>query len=144
MARPLGIDTQLGFPPLRQWWQEINRYEREAKAQEREAHKVRDKRRPKCRCEAYPWSHRPKGGLCRWPDPPTERYQRKSGPRPYRDRYVGLRRQIARNNGLHPIRDRAAIDALLPQAVRLAKEVKRQHPRVKYKSIEITENGVRG
>jgi len=34
--------------------------------------------------------------------------------RPYRDRYAGIRRQIARNNGLHPIRDRAAIDTLMP------------------------------
>jgi len=27
--------------------------------------KVRDKRRRKCRCDAYPWPHRPGGGLCR-------------------------------------------------------------------------------
>ena len=48
------------------------------------------------------------GGLCRWPDPPLERWQPKPGGRPYRKRYVGLVRQIARANGLHPIRDRAA------------------------------------
>ena len=34
--------------------------------------------------------------LCRWPDPPQERWQRKPGGRRYRSRYVGLVRQIAR------------------------------------------------
>jgi|DEB0MinimDraft_6_1074348.scaffolds.fasta_scaffold00749_9 hypothetical protein len=24
-----------------------------------------------CDCEAYPFPHRPGGGLCEWPDPPT-------------------------------------------------------------------------
>lgn len=24
-----------------------------------------------CTCAAYAWPHRPGGGLCRWPDPPT-------------------------------------------------------------------------
>ncbi len=27
----------------------------------------------KCSCEAYQWPHRPASGLCRWPDPPTEK-----------------------------------------------------------------------
>jgi hypothetical protein len=26
-----------------------------------------------CTCLAYAWPHRPGGGLCRWPDPPTHR-----------------------------------------------------------------------
>lgn len=29
--------------------------------------------RPVCRCDAYAWPHRPGGGLCDWPDPPTVR-----------------------------------------------------------------------
>ena len=28
---------------------------------------------PTCRCPAYRWPHRPGGGVCRWPDPPTVR-----------------------------------------------------------------------
>lgn len=30
---------------------------------------------PKCSCAAYPFPHRPGGGLCRWPDPPLSRLQ---------------------------------------------------------------------
>ncbi|HVS72223.1 MAG TPA: hypothetical protein VHQ47_13285 [Phycisphaerae bacterium] len=142
MARRSGWIAALGMPPLREHWREINREAREAQAQERATHKTRDQRRPRCRCQAYPWPHRPGGGLCRYPDPPVERYQRKAGGRPYRTRYAGLRRQIARNNGLHPIRDRAAIDALLPQALMLAKQLHQQHPKYKYRNIEITDNGV--
>jgi len=37
--------------------------------------------------------------------------------RPHRQRYVGLLRHIARASGLHPIRDRAAIDELMPLVV---------------------------
>ena len=135
---------ELGLPPLRQYWQQINRQERDARAQERAEHKARDKKRAKCRCEAYPWPHRPGGGLCRWPDPPLERYQRKPGGRPYRKRYAGLLRQIARANGLHPIKDRAALEALMPQVLFLAKQLHRQHPKYKYRNIEITDHGVTG
>ena len=46
--------------------------------------------------------------------------------RPNRDRYAGIRRQIARNNGLHPIRDRAAIEALIPA---LESYLRRRHGR---------------
>ena len=28
-------------------------------------------RRATCRCPAYPWPHRPRGGLCRFPDLPA-------------------------------------------------------------------------
>jgi hypothetical protein len=131
------------FPPLRQYWQEINREQREAKAAERAAHKVRDKARPKCKCEAYPWPHRPAGGFCRYPDPPIERWQRKPGARPYRERYAGIRRQIARANGMHPIKDADAIQKYMPQAIALAKQTKRRRPRIRYREVEITENGVR-
>lgn len=30
-------------------------------------------RQPSCTCAAYAWPHRPGGGDCRWPDPPTHR-----------------------------------------------------------------------
>src|SRR5687768_11662348 len=137
----------MGRPsPLQEYWRKINRHEREAKAEERAKRKTRDKGRRKCRCEAYPWPHRPGGGLCRWPDPPLERWKPKYewNYRPYRARYAGIRRQIARATGLHPIRDRAAIEALMPRAVSLARELKRKCPRVKYRNIKVTETGVRG
>ena len=134
----------MDLPPLREYWREINRANRKAKAQERVKHKTRDQRRPRCRCEAYPWPHRPGGGLCRYPDPPLERWQPKPGGRPYRKRYAGILRQIARANRLHPIRDRAAIEALMPRTLALAKQLHRQYPKYKYRNTEITVNGVTG
>src|SRR5436190_437968 len=144
MGRPAKIWADFPMPPLRQYWGQINRQERQAQAEERSERKARDKHRSKCRCEAYPWPHRPGGGLCRWPDQPLERWQPKPGGRPYRGRYVGLRRQIARANGLHPIRDRAAIEELMPRVMAQAKLLKRQYPRVKYRNIEIKETGITG
>jgi hypothetical protein len=146
MARPLKDIAAFGLPPLRQHWQEMNRERRQAEARERASRKARDKRRRKCRCEAYPWPHRPGGGFCRHPDLPVERWQPKPKPggRPYRERYAGLRRQIARANGLHPIRDRKTIESLLPQALSLAKELKRRAPQYKYRNMEITETGICG
>ena len=35
--------------------------------------KKRPRRSPACHCPAYNWPHRPGGGLCQWPDPPTWR-----------------------------------------------------------------------
>jgi hypothetical protein len=32
----------------------------------------RKRTRPVCDCPAYQWPHRPRAGLCRWPDPPRE------------------------------------------------------------------------
>lgn len=133
-----------GWLPVRQYWRQINREQRAAEAQARADRKSRDKKRKKCRCAAYPWPHRPGGGLCRWPDPPTERWQRKNNSRPYRKRYLGIRRQIARATGLHPIRDRAKIDQRMPYAIYLAKQLKRQKPGVKYRNIRITDGGVTG
>lgn len=133
-----------GELPLRQYWRELNREQREIEAARREARKEQDKKRAKCRCKAYPWPHRPGGGLCRWPDPPIECYQRKPGSRAYGRRYLGLLRQIARNNGLHPIRDRKAIEELVPNALRLAKQLHGRHPKYKYRNMEITATGVRG
>jgi hypothetical protein len=161
---------------LREYWQEINRQERLAQAEQRAKRKARDKKRRKCRCDAYKFPHRPGGGLCRYPDPPAVRWQdaqaaeiaarvakfreRWGEPtaeqmsdltalttkpyRPYRDRYAGIRRQVARNNGLHPIRDRVLIESLMPRAVAQAKQIKRQCSRVKYRNMEITETGLRG
>ena len=137
-------NAALGWGPLRQYWREINRYERQVEADKRRKRKVRDRKRRKCGCAAYPWPHRPGGGLCRWPDPPLERWQPETGSRPYRKRYAGIIRQIARANGLHPIRDRATIKALMPRVLWPAKEVKRQRPRVKYRNVEITDGGVTG
>lgn len=34
-----------------------------------------------CTCRAYEWPHRPGGGLCRWPDPPTHRLDVPAGTR---------------------------------------------------------------
>jgi hypothetical protein len=64
--------------------------------------------------------------------------------RPYRKRYAGIVRQIARANGLHPIRDRAAIESIMPRVLDLAKQLHRQHPKYKYRNMEITETGIRG
>jgi len=132
------------LPPLRQYWQEKNREERQAKAVQRVKQKARDRRRKPCTCGAYPWPHRPCGGLCRYPEPPLERWQATPGRRAYRKRYAGILRQIARANGLHPIRDRAAIEALMPRTLALAKELHRQRPKYKYRNMEITDRGITG
>jgi hypothetical protein len=130
------------MPPLREWWREINREERRARADARAKSKARGKKRPKCRCQAYPWPHRPGGGLCRFPEPPLERWQPKGGSRPYHKRYAGIRRQIARANGLHPIRDRDKIAERMPTVVHLAKGVKRQRPRMRYRNVQVKGNGI--
>jgi hypothetical protein len=141
MARPSKglLDGELGLPPLRDYWRAINRQDRQAQAQSRAQRKARDKRRRKCRCAAYPWPHRPGGGLCRYPEPPLERWQPKRGGRPYRKRYAGILRQIARASGLHPIRDRAAIEALMPSVLALARQLKGHRPRMKYRNMHVTE-----
>jgi hypothetical protein len=148
MGRPTREATELnalyGWKPLRDSWRATNREQRASDTATRQQRKAIDKKRPKCRCAAYQWPHRPGGGLCRYPDPPLERYQRKPGGRPYRKRYAGLLRQIARANGLHPIRDRAAIEATLPKVLALAKQLHRQHLKYKYRNMEITENGITG
>ena len=64
--------------------------------------------------------------------------------RPYRDRYAGIRLQIARANCLHPIRDHALLETLMLRVLEQAKQLKRQYPRAKYRNMEITDTGVRG
>jgi hypothetical protein len=118
---------------------EINRTERLADAQKRAKRKATDKKRKKCRCEAYPWPHRPTGGLCRWPDPPVEKYARKGTRRPYRTRYSGLARQLARASGMHPIRDRDTIAKLLPRVVQAARDLHHKHPQFKYRNMTVSE-----
>jgi hypothetical protein len=134
----------MGLSPLRQFWRGINREKRDAEELERTKRKVHDKRRAKCRCKAYPWPHRPRGGFCRFPEPPVEQWQRKPRGRPYAARYQGLRRQIARTNGLHPIRDREKINALVDHALTLAKQLKSRCSKLKYRNMKITETGVTG
>ncbi|MCC7350042.1 MAG: hypothetical protein IT446_05680 [Phycisphaerales bacterium] len=136
------IDTEPTFTSsLRDYWLDLNRQARAMREHRLEQMKAVMKGRPKCRCHAYPWPHRPGGGLCRWPDPPTEIYQRKKSARPYRQRYAGLVKQICRNNGLHPIKDKAAIQSIMPTIVLLARELKRREPRAKYRNMELTSNG---
>ncbi|MGH7179425.1 MAG: hypothetical protein ACREJC_18760, partial [Tepidisphaeraceae bacterium] len=76
MGRRSTSRAAMGLPPLRKYWQWINQYERLAGAIERQRRKAHDKGRRKCRCTAYPWPHRPGGGLCRWPEAPLEQWQR--------------------------------------------------------------------
>lgn len=133
----------LGIPgSLRKYWQECNRYDGEVAAWNKTKRKARDKKRRKCRCEAYPWPHRPGGGFCRHPDPPLQRWQPKASGRPYEYRYAGLRRQIARANGLHPIRDRALIKELMETVLWQAKEIHDRCPRKwKYRNMQVEVEG---
>ena len=80
----------------------------------------RRRRGRRCTCAAYPWPHRPRGGFCRWPDPPTEKWEGQSGRHPGTfGRVTGgssaLRRRVLRQYALHPIRDRAYIRRWLPK-----------------------------
>ena len=134
----------LRLPPLRKYWQEINRHRRAEASEERRQQQARDKRRAKCKCAAYPWPHRPGGGLCQWPRPPAEQWIPRKQARPYAKRYLGLRRQIARSNCLHPIRDRVLIDAIMSQVIKLARELKAINPRIKYRNVLIERTGVLG
>ena len=74
-------------------------------------------KRTNCCCAAYPWPHRPGGGLCRHPDPPITTFAGKPG----KNAPVGMRRRSAirrrmlQRYGLHPIRDRKKIRRWLPK-----------------------------
>ena len=134
--------AKLGLPPLRQYWQDIRRYQREVRVAARGQQKARDKGRRKCNCDAFVFPHRPGSGLCRWPDPPLACCLPKQKSRPYRKRYCGLRKQLAQANNLHPIRDRELIDLLVPRALTLAKQGKQACPRMRYREVEIIPNGI--
>ena len=78
------------------------------------------KLRPTCRCAAYPWPHRVRGGKCRHPDPPLTTWQGEPGRHPGTfGRPSGgssaCRRHILAWYHLHPIRDRAYIRRWLPK-----------------------------
>jgi hypothetical protein len=177
MGRPCkfiaDINAQFGMRPLRQYWQEINRHERQKAAENRAERKARDRKRSKCRCDAYKFPHRPGGGLCRHPDPPAVRWQDREAKetawrvaefkrrwgepsaeqladltamtskeyRPYRKRYAGIVRQICRNNGLNPIRDRKVIAKLMPLIIGMAKQLKHQAPQAKFRNMRIIDRG---
>lgn len=68
-----------------------------------------------CSCAAYRWPHRPGGGLCRWPGAPAAEHRpaRPFYPRP-RVRLRGKVRDKVLGAGLHPIRDRIAIQRIMP------------------------------
>lgn len=133
----------LGLPPPRLFHRMCAAEDREIAEARKQHRKALDEQRPKCGCKAYPWPHRPAGGLCRHPDPPTEVWKPKEKRRRYRNRYTGLRRQIARANGLHPIKDREAIERLIPKAIQHAKRVHAKHPKAPYRTTTLTETGVR-
>ncbi|HEY7087918.1 MAG TPA: hypothetical protein VH518_07490 [Tepidisphaeraceae bacterium] len=89
--------------------------ERETRERKVRQAKARSKRRPKCKCPAYPWPHRPGGGLCRWPDPPLETWKGKAGAnKPQGFRYRGVVKIICQQYGLHPVKDRERIERLMP------------------------------
>lgn len=75
------------------------------------------KPRPTCTCAAYPWPHRPAGGLCRYPDPPLERFKGKGGKTTMvgMTRRSAIRRLLLKQYALHPIRDRELVRRWLPK-----------------------------
>jgi hypothetical protein len=73
-------------------------------------------KRQTCKCTAYPWPHRPGGGLCHWPDPPAASWQGEPGKnRPTAIRRRGERKRLCQQYKLHPIRDREKIERRLPR-----------------------------
>jgi hypothetical protein len=77
----------------------------------------RRKKRATCACAAYPWPHRPRGGLCRWPHPPLDTFKGKAGvtaPVGMRRRSA-IRRRLMRRYAFHPILDRELIRRWLPK-----------------------------
>ena len=103
-------------------WLFLSEFDREdAEAGRRHERRVANgtaaKPRPRCSCRAYPFPHRPRGGLCRYPEPPLA----KLGAEPSRHAPVGMRRRssirrrLLHRYCLHPIRDRALIRRWLPK-----------------------------
>lgn len=82
----------------------------------RQSKRLPDSPKPaRCDCAAYRWPHRPGGGLCRWPDPPTE-----TCPTPAGTNRRGLARHRAGRSwayrllGLNPMIDAEAFARLYP------------------------------
>jgi len=73
--------------------------------------------RPTCQCPAYPFPHRPGGGLCCWPEPPAATWAGELG----RNAATGMRRRsrirrrLIRRYGWNPIADRERIKRWLPK-----------------------------
>ncbi len=133
MGRRSKLWSSTGLPSAREWWRMVDCQARQkAKAeaeQQTMLRKAREKRRPKCRCAAYPWAHRPAGGLCRHPDPPLETWKGQQGlHRPFGVRRRGFVRTLCREYNLHPIRDRDRIARIMPWLY--AAWIKRNHPRL--------------
>ena len=53
-----------------------------------------------CRCGAYAWPHRPGGGLCNWPDPPTRKSDIPAGTHSYLRGYKRRYRLLVRRWGM--------------------------------------------
>lgn len=103
--------------PLREQWEATEQAQEEAKKAQQdqlaEMALIRQQRRPKCRCKAYGWPHRIRGGLCRHPDPPIATWQGKAGTHaPIRRR--GFRRVLMEALGWKPIQHKRKIAELLP------------------------------
>lgn len=68
-----------------------------------------------CTCAAYAWPHRPRGGLCRWPEPPKGTCSTRAGTnRQGAARVRRPQRYLFRRFGLNPIRDREEFARLRP------------------------------
>lgn len=132
--------------PLREHWRQANQTQMLAQLQRRCRRRTIDQNRPVCTCQAYPWPHRPLGGFCRHPNPPIacQLPALRDKPRRYGQRHIGLRRTLARALGLHPIRDRQVIDEMLPMVLEVAKRMKQQHPRFKYRNLRLDPQGLVG
>ena len=98
------------------WWKDRGAAYLENEQRGEEHRLALQKRRPKCQCKAYPWPHRPGGGLCRYPDAPAEIWKGTPG----RNRRVGVRhrglvKELCKRYRWHPVRDRRKIDRWMPR-----------------------------
>jgi hypothetical protein len=78
----------------------------------------REKKLRNCRCPAYKWPHRVRGGLCRFPDPPAAVCETKAGTHSgdgARTDNSAIRARLLGWYNLHPIRDRAKVKRFLPK-----------------------------
>jgi len=93
------------------------RRERHERHERRVANGTAAKKRPTCRCLAYPWPHRRAGGLCRYPDPPAKYWNCKAGNNSASvlRRTSSVRRRLMGRHDLHPIRDRRKLRRWLPK-----------------------------
>lgn len=93
---------------------------RQQRHERRVANGTAAKPRSTCTCAAYPWPHRPGGGLCRYPDPPHQTWEGQAGRHPGTFGRVSggsssMRRRLLSRYGFHPVRDRDRIRRWLPK-----------------------------